>query len=73
MTVQCTLYSLQSVLYTLHPTQVDISIYGVGVSVVNNESSVRKELAYLSVRSSEVVWEIRKEGKQLEKLLLSPN
>ena len=46
---------------------MDISIYGVGVSVVNNESSVRKELAYLSVRSSEVVWEIRKEGKHREK------
>ena len=39
--------------------QVDISIYGVGISVVNNDDSVRRELAYLSVRSSEVVWEVR--------------
>jgi vacuolar protein sorting-associated protein 13A/C len=49
--------------------EVDISIFGVGVSVVNNDDGVRRELAYLSVRSSEVVWEVRREGKQRYKSL----
>ena len=46
-----------------------MSIYGVGVSLVNNDTDVRRELAYLSVTSSDIVWEIRKEGKQRYKSL----
>eukprot|EP00092_Neocalanus_flemingeri_P033380 GFUD01036296.1.p1 GENE.GFUD01036296.1~~GFUD01036296.1.p1 ORF type:complete len:2741 (+),score=704.42 GFUD01036296.1:512-8224(+) len=49
--------------------EIDISIYGVGISLVNNDSAVRRELAYLSVTSSDIVWEIRKEGKQRYKSL----
>ena len=49
--------------------EVDISIYGVGISLVNNDKAVMRELAYLSVTSSDIVWEIRKEGKQRYKSL----
>ena len=49
--------------------EMDISIYGVGLSLVNNDSEVRRELSYLSVTSSNIVWEIRKEGKQRYKSL----
>jgi len=49
--------------------EIDISIYGVGLSLINNDSAVRRELAYLSVTSSDIVWEIRKEGKQRYKSL----
>ena len=43
--------------------EMDVSIYGSGVSVVNNDSDVRRELAYFSVTSSDLVSEIRNEGK----------
>merc|ERR1719319_200795 len=43
--------------------EIDVSIHGIGVSLVNNDEYVRRELAYLSVTSSDVVWEVRKEGK----------
>ena len=33
---------------------IDISIHGIGVSLVNNDENVRKELAYLSVSSSNI-------------------
>ena len=33
---------------------IDISIHGIGVSLVNNDENVRKELAYLSVSSSSI-------------------
>ena len=49
--------------------EMDVSIYGVGLSLVNNDSEVRRELSYLSVTSSNIVWEIRKEGKQRYKSL----
>ena len=48
---------------------MDVSIYGVGVSLVNNDAEVRRELAYLSVTSSDIVWEVRKEGKSRYKSL----
>ena len=38
--------------------EMDVSIYGIGLSIVNNDDGVRRELAYLSVRSSDVVWEV---------------
>ncbi len=43
---------------------VEVSIHGVGLSLVNNAESVRRELAYLTLSSSDIVWEVRKEGKQ---------
>ncbi len=46
--------------------EVDISIHGVGISVVNNASpgaSEAYELLYVSVTSSEIVWEVRRNGK----------
>ena len=49
--------------------EMDVSIYGVGVSLVNNDTEVRRELAYLSVTSSNIVWEVRREGKQRYKSL----
>ena len=48
---------------------MDVSIYGVGVSLVNNDMEVRRELAYLGVTSSSIVWEVRREGKQRYKSL----
>ena len=48
---------------------MDVSIYGVGVSLVNNDMDVRRELAYLGVTSSSIVWEVRREGKQRYKSL----
>ena len=49
--------------------EMDVSIYGVGVSLVNNDMDVRRELAYLGVTSSSIVWEVRREGKQRYKSL----
>jgi hypothetical protein len=43
---------------------VEVSIHGVGLSLVNNAESVRRELAYLTLSSSDIVWEVRKEGTQ---------
>ena len=34
--------------------EMDISIHGIGVSLVNNDENVRKELAYLSIVSSNI-------------------
>ena len=39
--------------------ELDVSIHGVGVSLVDNAESVRRELAYLSISSSHIVWEVR--------------
>ena len=49
--------------------EMDVSIYGVGVSLVNNDMEVRRELAHLGVTSSSIVWEVRREGKQRYKSL----
>ena len=49
--------------------EMDVSIYGVGVSLVNNDMDVRRELAHLGVTSSSIVWEVRREGKQRYKSL----
>jgi vacuolar protein sorting-associated protein 13A/C len=50
--------------------EVEVSIHGIGISLVNNAESVRRELAYLTVSSSDIVWEVRREGKQRYKALL---
>jgi vacuolar protein sorting-associated protein 13A/C len=38
--------------------EVELSVHGVGVSLVNNAESVRRELAYLTISSSDIVWEV---------------
>lgn len=50
--------------------ELDISIFGIGISVVNNTSiSNNHEVVYMSISSSDVVWEIRKQGKTRYKSL----
>ena len=52
--------------------EVDISIFGIGLSVVNNccaNGVPNYELIYMSISSSDVVWEIRKQGKSRYKPL----
>jgi len=49
--------------------EMSANIHGIGLSLVNNDDIVRRELAYLSVTSSDIVWEIRKEGKSRYKSL----
>ena len=41
--------------------EIDISIFGIGVSLINNY--LRQEIVYMSISSSDTVWEIRKQGK----------
>ncbi len=43
--------------------EVEVSMHGVGVSVVNNSPLCSYELLYTSVTASEVVWETRPAGK----------
>jgi hypothetical protein len=43
--------------------EIDISIFGVGISIVNNAPNCNYEIIYTSVSSSDIVWEIRKTGK----------
>ena len=44
--------------------EINISIFGIGVSVINNTSlSSNYEIVYLSISSSDIVWEIRRQGK----------
>lgn len=44
--------------------EVDVSVFGVGLSIVNNTNYENNyELLYVSISSSDVVWEIRKNGK----------
>jgi len=46
--------------------EIDLSIHGIGISVVNNSAgSIGSgyELLYTSITSSDIVWEIRKTGK----------
>jgi vacuolar protein sorting-associated protein 13A/C len=38
--------------------EVELSVHGLGVSLVNNAESVRRELAYLTISSSDIVWEV---------------
>ena len=45
--------------------EIDVSIYGIGLSLVNNAvaNGANYELIYMSISSSDVVWEVRKQGK----------
>jgi vacuolar protein sorting-associated protein 13A/C len=43
--------------------EFNISIHGIGISVVNNSPSCSYELLYTSVTSSDIVWEIKRSGK----------
>lgn len=50
--------------------ELDISIFGIGISVVNNTTLANNyEVVYMSISSSDVVWEIRKHGKTRYKSL----
>ena len=41
--------------------ELDFSIFGIGLSLINN--NLRQEIVYMSISSSDTVWEIRKQGK----------
>ena len=51
--------------------ELDVSIFGIGVSVVNNSPYCNSEIIYTSISSSDIVWEIRKPGKSRYKSLTS--
>ena len=51
--------------------ELDVSIFGVGISVVNNSPNCNSELIYTSISSSDIVWEIRRPGKSRYKSLTS--
>ena len=40
--------------------ELDVSIFGIGISVVNNSPNCNSELVYTSISSSDIVWEIRR-------------
>ena len=45
--------------------EINISIFGIGISVVNNTClQSNYEMVYMSVSSSDIVWEIRRQGKK---------
>ncbi len=44
--------------------EVEVSIHGIGISVVNNSSPADAyEVLYTSVTSSDIVWEVRRNGR----------
>lgn len=49
--------------------ELDVSIHGIGISVVNNAPNCSKEFLYTSITSSDIVWEIRRNGKSRYKSL----
>ena len=47
-------------------TEFDVSIFGIGLSIVNNavpNGLPNYELINMSISSSDVVWEVRRHGK----------
>ena len=51
--------------------ELDVSMFGIGISVVNNSPNCNSELIYTSISSSDIVWEIRRPGKSRYKSLTS--
>ena len=41
--------------------EIDISIFGIGLSLINN--SLCQEIVYMNISSSDIIWEVRKQGK----------
>ena len=49
--------------------ELEISIHGIGISIVNNSPNCNYELIYTSVTSSDIVWEVKRSGKSRYKML----
>ncbi|TRY69082.1 hypothetical protein TCAL_09656 [Tigriopus californicus] len=43
--------------------EIVLSISGIGISIVNNNPALSYELIYSSITSSDVVWEVKRNGK----------